>query len=302
MAVPRKRSARWKSGWRSAQTGLLPGADCHLDVQQKGSPPPAALNLVAAMNMNIKVPTGASHGLTKSLIRKLGKIGVDLPKALDGDIPALSAAIHAVGRAENALNKKPPAAHVPSSERGGKGQTVVACDVVDDAHGKVQAHRVVWPIDEIAKHLTAEELAAAERFRACYETMHRSQGVANYTGAGGGSSAKDAITERQVAAGAHYRRMLAELGSDASKGIAANFVLEHKAPGADRVMSFAEFGAGLVGGTDPIRHRYAAYGALKAVCDRLAYASRRLDVEGQEARRASARSKIQREERQAAKS
>ena len=165
----------------------------------------------------------------------------------------------------------------------------------------VRAHKVVWPIDEIAKHLTAEELAAAERFRNCYEAIHRSQGVANYSGAIGAGGTRMEITERQIAAGAHYQRMLAELGSEASKGIARNFILEHKSPGFDRVLSFAEFGAGLVGGTDPIRHRYAAYGALKAVCDRLAYASRRLDVDGQEARRASARVKISQRGEQLAK-
>lgn len=256
------------------------------------------------MNIQIKVPSGASHGLTKALVRKLGKIGIDLPKALDGDVPALSAAIHAAGRAANALNKKPPAPHVPSIERGLKGQTVIPTEFKETIGGvevTVRAHRVVWPIDEIAKYLTGEELAAAERFRDCYETMHRSQGVANYSGVGVSGGVKDAITERQVAAGAHYKRMLAELGSDASKDMAMNFILERKAPGQDRVMSFAEFGAGLVGGTDSIRQRYAAYGALKAVCDRLAYASRRLDVDRQEARRASARVRIHKEESKVAK-
>lgn len=228
--------------------------------------------------MNANMQLRATTGLQKSLVAGLKKIGIDVQGALvDGSVEALASSIQAVAKARRALNRPALPENAPSEERLRKGRTV--------ERGQLErgdrVYQVLSPIVELKRrrYINDEEFAAAERFRIAHETLHRSQGVANWTGVPCGGGQRLELTERQQIAGQELARAYVALGKGSILAAAVNFILEVPAPGHTSVLGWQEFTSTQIAVTDEVPARHFAYGWLHAACQNLAAVYAAIDAE-----------------------
>lgn len=232
--------------------------------------------------MNIQIRAGS---LQKTLVKKLKGIGVDVEAALARGCPtACSKAIRAVVNAQAAIDRPGPRDAEPSHERRAKGRQI---EVVPTRQGQPDAHRVIWPVDELKRQrlLTDDEYAAADRFRIAHETLHRSQGVANWNSTGSGRGPRLELTERQQIAGAELSRCYAALGSATLRAAAANFILDMPAPGNVSALNWSDFARTQIAISDVVAARWMAYTWLHVACQTLADVYAKIDDENHKQRR-----------------
>ena len=219
----------------------------------------------------------ASTGLQKSLLAGLKELGVDVQAALvDGNVEAIAQSIQAVGRARRAISR-PVIESAPSDERARKGRTIERGKASRDGF----AHQILSPIVELKRqrYLNDDEFAAAERFRVAHETLHRSQGVANWSGVGGSGGARLEMTERQQIAGQELARAYVALGKGSVHAAAVNFILEMPAPGHSSVLGWYDFAKTQIAVVDEVPARHFAYGWLHTACQSLAAVYSAIDAE-----------------------
>lgn len=241
------------------------------------------------MNIHVKQAFGGlqiKSGMQLTLAKKLKRFGVDVKSCfVEGDQAACARAIRALADAERALERPVPTGSEPTRERRAKGRAVEA---VPGTPGQPNAHRMVWPVDELRKNklITPAEYEAAERYRAQHETLHRSQGVTNWESTGSPSfGPRIGLTERQQIAGAELARANVALGNGSIRAAAINFILEVPAPGLTSVLGWPEFAKTQVAVSDNVGARWVAYTWCQAACQKLAAVYEALDAEARLERR-----------------
>ena len=144
------------------------------------------------------------------------------------------------------MKAKPHGQWGPTIERRAKAAGRVF--EIEVRAGAAPAHAVQWPPDQIRDRLTTDEHDAATALYEAYFTLHRSSGVTNYLGTGGGSRGGQRLelSERQEMAGRLVEemrdRVLQTIGPDCWD-CARTFILElPMRPGDPRPLTWAEFG------------------------------------------------------------
>lgn len=232
-------------------------------------------------------------GARKRILRQLRDLGIDIEAVVIDDRPspdALSEAVAALRKIAKAMAGPSKAVFpsAPTPERRTKGDKIVEIELQP---GRAPAHAVIWPVDQVRQTvaMTDEEYQAAERFRASFYTLHRSQGVGSYGEATSrGTANRLELTERQQTAGAEYdfaRHMLTR----EQRQCAFNFILEMPGYDGGSVMSWVGFGTFWTGCTQPDRARAYAQALLRSTCAQLARAYHRLDAENRSAQMANRR-------------
>jgi len=161
----------------------------------------------------------------------------------------------------------------PTKERKrqlGEGEELVATTVA----GEQQLFRREWPVDQIRGMLSDAAYLAAQRLRDAWDGMEPSIRSSAFDGRGtaGNPSARLGLTPEQERCGVIWRGLWTPLPS-AVRLIVRNFVLERSCGGAERPLSFVEYGR-RYGVKGPDQARGIAQGALATACEVLAQAAR----------------------------
>lgn len=134
----------------------------------------------------------------------------------------------------------------PTPERRAKASGKIV--EIEVRPGQPAAHAVQWTVDAMRRSLSEDEHDAATALYEAYFTLHRSSGVTNYLGTGGGSRGGQRLelSERQEMAGRLVEemrdRVLQTIGPDCWD-CARTFILELPMRAGDpRPLTWAEFG------------------------------------------------------------
>lgn len=250
----------------------------------------------AVVGEMVRARTASAGALKDRLYATLAALGIDVGR-LEGDAQARQLSEQRSKREQSWQRKLEKALAIrqlrepdfepifptaPTRERVARaGEDPITRDVVAAA-GPVtalQSHQFPWPVNKITRVLTAEEYAAAVRFREAYENRAARPNVGDYGTSSGRSdpARRLPVTPVQERAGREWNALKLHM-PPAVFAIARELILEEPLPGHARPRSLVEFGKAYGNTTDARRAIGIAEGALKTVCGALAAIAREYDA------------------------